>query len=191
MSSQEHMSNLGFRGLGLWLKWRERSTDPEERLRRSGVRPGQTVLDYGCGVGSYAIPAARMVGDEGVVYALDIHPLASEAVEKRARKAGLGNVRTITSGLDTGLPVASVDVALLYDVFHAVNDRDGLVVELCRVLKTGGRVSVLPDHMTTDELVAEFTAGGRFVPDGAPSSAQFETVEFIKAGKVDLEHRGV
>jgi methylase of polypeptide subunit release factors len=46
-------------------------------------------LDFGCGSGSYAIPAAKMVRERGIVYALDIHPLAVKAVEKKAKKLGL------------------------------------------------------------------------------------------------------
>ena len=42
---------------------------PERALCEMGLQKGQTVLDYGCGIGSFSIPAAKMVGDEGVVYA--------------------------------------------------------------------------------------------------------------------------
>lgn len=178
MSSEKLMPNLHFRGMALWLKWRERSADPVRRLRDSGVERGQAVLDYGCGIGSFSIPAAGMVGDEGVVYALDIHPLATAAVEKRAREAGCTNVKTITSDRETGLADESVDVVLLYDVFHSVEDKEGVQTELHRVLKPGGRLSVMPDHMTTEELMAAIGSRGLFAPEGHGR----ETVEFRKRG---------
>jgi len=59
---------------------------PERILREMGIQKGQTVLDYGCGIGSFSIPAAKMVGNDGIVYALDIHPLAIKAVEKKKLK---------------------------------------------------------------------------------------------------------
>ena len=154
MSQNSRMSNMGFRGLALWLKLRESSLDTQKRLEDAGVSPGQVVLDYGCGIGSYAIPAARMVGDGGMVFALDIHPLAIESVKRRVEKEHLTNVKTICSGLDTGLADSSVDTVLLYDVLHSVPDQQALLQELHRVLKPGGRLSILPDHMSGDELLS-------------------------------------
>jgi ubiquinone/menaquinone biosynthesis C-methylase UbiE len=112
-------------------------------LQKSGVRGGQTVLDFGCGSGHFTIAAARMVGDNGKVYALDMHPLAIEAVEKKVAKEGLPNVGTILSDRDTGLPDESVDVVLLYRTFYLVRDKQGLLDELYRVLKPDCILSVV------------------------------------------------
>ncbi len=49
---------------------------PEAELNKLNIQEGQTVLDYGCGVGSFSIPTARLVGEKGKVYALDKQPLA-------------------------------------------------------------------------------------------------------------------
>ena len=162
MSKNGRMSNTAFKGLAVWLKLRERSLGAQQRLADAGVSSGQVVLDYGCGIGSYTIPAAQIVGAEGRVYALDIHSLAIETVERRARKERLTNVRTICSGLDTGLADNSVDTVLLYDVLHSVPDQPALLQELQRVLKPGGRLSILPDHMTGDELLATVKGENQF-----------------------------
>ena len=159
MSRSNGMSNLSFRGLSLFLKARERFANPRQRLEGAGLEPGQAVLDYGCGIGSYAIPAAQIVGEGGVVYALDIHPLAVETVARRAGKENLANIKTIQSGRDTGLPDESLDAILLYDVLHAVPDKGALLRELHRVLKRGGFLSVVPDHMEEDVLL-ELVQGG-------------------------------
>jgi ubiquinone/menaquinone biosynthesis C-methylase UbiE len=119
-------------------------------------------LDYGCGIGSYTLPAARIVGDEGEVYALDIHPLAIQGVERRADSAGLTNIQTILSGLETGLPDGHVDVVLLYDVFHAVEDQETLLRELHRVLRPGGILAVLPDHLSRAQLLGSVCGTGLF-----------------------------
>lgn len=89
---------------------------------------------------------------------MDIHPLAVDAVEKRARKAGLANVWTIRTDRDIGLPDESVDVVLLYDTLHLVADKQALLRELHRVLKPGGFVSA--DHQHTDR--------GEFVATSSP-----------------------
>jgi ubiquinone/menaquinone biosynthesis C-methylase UbiE len=141
---------------------RERSGEPQKQIEALGLRPGQVILDYGSGIGSYSLPAARALGEEGTVYALDIHPLALEMVEKRIKQENLSNVKTILSGLDTGLPDESVDIVLLYDVLHRVNDKGALLRELHRVLKAGGLLSVIPDHMEESEVLRVVQAGRRF-----------------------------
>ncbi len=59
------------------------------------VQEGQTFLDYGCGTGSFAIPAARIVSTRGKVYAVDCFLRQLEIVEKQSRKEGLTNIETI------------------------------------------------------------------------------------------------
>lgn len=162
MSGSNGMSNMSFRGMSLWLKAREWFGNPRQRLEEAGLERGQAVLDYGCGIGSYAIPAAQIVGDGGVVYALDIHPLAVETVARRADKAGLANVETIRSNRDTGLPDESLDAVLLYDVLHSVPDKGALLRELYRVLKPGGSLSVVPDHMEEDVFLETVQGGNLF-----------------------------
>ena len=162
MSKSSWISSLNFRGLALFLRLRERSGEPQKQIESLRLRPGQVVLDYGCGIGSYSLPAARALGEEGTVYALDIHPLALEMVEKRIRQENLSNVRTILSGLDTGFPDESVDVVLLYDVLHHVHDKGALLRELHRVVKAGGLLSVIPDHMEESELLKIVQSARRF-----------------------------
>jgi ubiquinone/menaquinone biosynthesis C-methylase UbiE len=163
MNESKQISSVGFRGMALYLKLRERFEEPRERLAEAGLDRGQVILDYGCGIGSYTFPAARIVGDEGKVYALDIHPLAIKAVGRRAREEELSNITTIQSDRETGLSDESVDVILLYDVLHSVPDKGALLQELHRILKPGGLLSVLPDHMEEEVFLRMMEAGDRFV----------------------------
>ena len=114
---------------------------PEEEVRKLGLKEGQKVLDYGCGIGSYTFPVARLVGERGRVYALDKEPLAIRKVEEKARQEGFHNIETILSDLDTGLPDESVDVILLYGVLPEVEHKERLLRELYRVLKPSGYLS--------------------------------------------------
>jgi ubiquinone/menaquinone biosynthesis C-methylase UbiE len=149
--------------MAAWLRLREQFQDLTKVLVASGLEAGQTVLDYGCGIGSCTLPAAEIVGRTGLVYALDIHPLATETVRKRATKAGLSNIETILSGCDTGLESGSLDVVLLFDVLHAIQDQAQLLKELGRVLRPGGLLVVKPDHMTEEELLATMNLSGPFL----------------------------
>ena len=149
MTQDKPMPNVAFRGMAFALRLMEPFKRSRERLIGAGLEKGQVVLEYGCGIGSYTIPAAQIVGDEGTVYALDIHPLAITTVKRRAAKENLTNIKTILSDRDTGLPDESVDVVLLYDTLHLVGDQQALLEELHRVLKPGGFLSA--DHMHTDK----------------------------------------
>ena len=151
-----------FRMMSIFLRIREPFKKPMERLQKVGLQEGQTVLDYGCGIGSYVIPASKLVGENGMVYALDIHPMAIERVKERAEKNGLSNVHTILSNIDTGLQDSSVDVILLYDVLQIIRNRDGLLQEFHRVLKPSGVVSVDCDHMQPEEVQDVFASTGLF-----------------------------
>ena len=113
-----------------------------ELLKRLGIRRNQTVLDFGCGYGTFTIPVARIVGKYGKVYALDKDGEALSTLMKKAMLAGLTNIeRMETSGIpEVELADATIDGALLFDVFHSyyfpeIEDRKKLLAEIHRVMK--------------------------------------------------------
>jgi ubiquinone/menaquinone biosynthesis C-methylase UbiE len=150
VSERPHTSNLSYRIMASYLRFRERFRKPEEFLRGIGIKENDVVLDHGCGIGSYSLPAARIVGPKGWVYALDIHPMAVERTKKRAEKAGHSNIVTILSGLENGLSDEYVDVVMLIDVFTWIDDKLALLKEFDRVLKPDGRLVILIDHQSPE-----------------------------------------
>jgi ubiquinone/menaquinone biosynthesis C-methylase UbiE len=147
------LSNITFRLMAFFLTLHRRFVDVRKPLKKAGVKEGQIILDFGYGPGHYTIAAAKMVGANGKVYALDIHPLAAQSVEKKARKEGLTNISTILSDRDTGLPDHSIDIALAYDMIHMVKDKQSLMKELHRVLKPNGILSVLVEHIKVEDVL--------------------------------------
>ena len=128
-----------------------------EVLERIGVRRGQVILDFGCGTGTYTIPVARIVGEQGRVYALDKDKEALDELMRKAELAGLRNIeRMETSGkLEIELTNVSIDVVLLFDVFHSyyfpqVDDRKKLLEEIYRIMKPSAFMSVWPKHMESE-----------------------------------------
>ena len=119
-----------------------------------GVRAGQVVLDFGCGSGVYAIPAAKLVGDKGRVYALDINSEFLDKVEQMAKEEGLTNIVRIDASMVMEIPLKNktVDVMLLIDVLHLIKDRETLFKEAYRILKRGGLIVVYPMHVTEKEV---------------------------------------
>lgn len=125
-----------------------------EVLRAIGITSGQTVLDFGCGYGTYSIQAARLVGEQGKVYALDKDRQSLDELLQNARGENLANVERLdTSGeLEINLADESVDMVLLFDVLHEYyfpdsDQRERLLNEFHRILKPDGVLSVYPKHV--------------------------------------------
>ena len=126
----------------------------ERCLRDVGISKGQIVLDFGSGSGNYAIPAARIVWEEGRVYALDKDRRDLDELMQRAESEGLKNVERIEASgeLKIDLEDESVDVVLLYDILHyyyfpRTGDRRKLLHEVYRILKPSALLSVYPTHL--------------------------------------------
>ena len=154
--------DLNFRIMSFAFRIRDIFLPRKNILKEVGIMPGFCVLDYGCGSGSYITAAAELVGGAGRIYALDIHPLAIERARRIASRNHLANVETIQSDCATGLPTDSVDVALLYDVFHNLSDPDSVLEELHRVLTPDGILSFSDHHLKEDEIVSRVTGGRLF-----------------------------
>jgi ubiquinone/menaquinone biosynthesis C-methylase UbiE len=132
--------------------------EPRSRvLQEVQIGPGDHVLDYGCGPGAYIPGIAHRVTESGRVYAVDLHPLAVQRVRELARRRGLANVQAIQSDCQTGLPDESVDVVLLYDIFHMLSEPQAVLAELRRVLKPGGVLSVHDPHVDERAIVGGVT----------------------------------
>ncbi len=156
------MPNFAFTVMSTMLKLRDLLSPRDPVLREANIKPGSRVLDYGCGPGGYVAATAKLVGQSGKVYALDLHPLAIQRVQKLARKEQLANVQTIHSDCQTGLPDNSVDVVLLHDIFHLLDDPQAILAELYRVLKQNGTLSVSDHHMREDAILSGITGGQLF-----------------------------
>ena len=130
----------------------------EEFLRKIGIRRGNVVLDFGCGSGNYTIPAARIVGKEGTVYALDKNKEVLDTLMRRAKSEGLNNIRRINTGGEVKIKLddESVDVVLLYDIFWYFPLSDPrltrLLTEVYRVSRREALISVLPKHVDLEQL---------------------------------------
>lgn len=156
------MSRFLFRLMSLEFRLRDWLWPPENTLSEAGIKPGFYLLDYGCGPGSYSIAAAGMVGESGKVYALDINPIALQRVQKAASRKGIGNIETICSDCATGLANDSVDVVLLYDTFHDLNEPGRVLEELHRILKPDAFLSFSDHHMTENDILDKVTNRGLF-----------------------------
>jgi len=107
------------------------------------LRPGEMVLDAGCGAGFDSFIAARQVGEAGRVISVDMTPAMLDKANAGAREAGITNIE-FHEGLAEALPVddASVDVVISNGVINLCPDKMAVMQEVNRVLKLGGRIQI-------------------------------------------------
>ena len=135
-------------------------------LDRVDIHPGERVLELGPGPGTFTVDAARRVGAEGRVIAVDVQPEMIAQVEARVREAALTNVEThVASAHDLPLDDESMDRAFLITVLPEIPDQARALAELRRVLKPGGVLSVTeefldPDYPFTFETIQRAEAAG-------------------------------
>jgi ubiquinone/menaquinone biosynthesis C-methylase UbiE len=159
-----------------WLIRNER--EREERcslmLTSLGVKPGMTVCDMGCGNGFYTLQLAKMVGEKGRVYAVDIQPEMLKLLQQRADKAGLKNIVPVQGELwDPKLPPGKIDLILLVDVYHEFSHPVQMLAGMRAALAPGGNavlveyrgedpeVPIKPLHkMTKDQIKMEWLPNG-------------------------------
>lgn len=126
-----------------WLERPERDTEEhtEKLVEQLKLKPGQVVADIGAGTGYFSRRIAEKVGPSGQVLAVDIQPEMLELLTNKMAAAGLLNVKPILGTItDPKLPVQSVDLALMVDVYHEFDHPHEMASAIAQSLKPGGRL---------------------------------------------------
>jgi ubiquinone/menaquinone biosynthesis C-methylase UbiE len=136
---------MGVGGAG-WLERPEREDEeaPSKALEALDLKPGMVVADIGAGSGYYTSRIARRIGPSGRVYATDIQQGMIQLLDRRVTAEGLTNVTTILGGMnDPKLPPESIDLALMVDVYHELQEPQLFLQRLKAAFKPGGRLVLL------------------------------------------------
>jgi len=134
----------------MWIK-----KDGEDFLKTIGIKEGQIVLDFGCGEGHYALPAAKLVGEKGKVYAVDKDKQVLDRLMQIIEENNIKNVEVIKKESIIPLENNSLDFILCYDVVHYLKDRKTVYHEFYRVLRPKGIFSLYPKHHKNDHPLSE------------------------------------
>jgi len=129
--------------------------DGEDFLKALGVKEGQIVLDFGCGEGHYSVPASKVTGEKGRIYAVDKDKQALNQLVEVIKKNNIKNIEVIKEESKTTLEDNCADFILCYDVIHYLKDRKVIYHELCRVLRPKGIFSLYPKHHKNDSPLME------------------------------------
>jgi predicted methyltransferase len=149
-----------------------------------GIKRGTRVADIGAGSGWFTVRSARRVGNEGLVYAVEINPKYIGHIKRRAKREKLTNIRTILGKPDDPLlPRTSIDAVLLLKTYHEIAEPVAFLRRLRPALRPGARVGIIDrrgkgdDHGLDADVVVKEAA-----PAGFTLVAQHD---FVKGDSVD------
>ncbi|MDR7435817.1 MAG: methyltransferase domain-containing protein [Armatimonadota bacterium] len=124
-------------------------------VRAAGLRPGEVVIDLGCGGGIDTILAAHAVAPSGKAIGLDMLPEMLEVAARNATEAGVQNVEWLHGEIEAiPLPNESVDVVISNGVVNLSPRKSRVFAEVFRILRPGGRM-VVADIVVDEDLPTE------------------------------------
>ncbi len=136
---------MGWQGAD-WLERSEREQEesPDVAVRLLQIPQGASVADIGAGSGYITLLLAAAVGPTGRVFANDLQPQMIEILRRRLASQNVTNVTLVQGSVDDpNLPPASVDLALMVDVYHELSRPQAMLQKLRIALKPGGRLALL------------------------------------------------
>ncbi len=146
-NEMDRMPDWAFRIMAMMFNIGDLIKSPDSRLEPFNIKEGQTIVDWGCGTGRYLRSASRRVGGKGIVYGVDIHPLAVESARQIMRKNNLKNVTPLlTDGKTVNIPLHTVDLIYALDMFHMVSDPQAFLQLLFSITRPGGSLILEDGH---------------------------------------------
>lgn len=122
--------------------------DPQIVFGKSHLRAGMHVADFGCGrTGHLVFQGARIVGERGIYYAVDIMKDVLENINKRAQMEGLINVHPVWSDIESlggaAIPERSLDMVMIVNVLSKCANKNSVLLEASRLLSDKGRIVIV------------------------------------------------
>lgn len=150
---------------------RHKDIAPEMVLREAGLKSGGSFADIGCGPGFFTLPAAHIVGEKGVVYAIDTEEKMLDRLRERMPPSNVMLIKSTESSFS--VKGSAVDMAFLGYMLHEAEDRPRFLKEVKRIVKDEGSVVIidwkkireekgppLEERLTEDEVVCLLKAAG-------------------------------
>jgi len=183
-----HFPAPAFIGRFLDSRYRRWVQPPGKIIERSRIKQGMTVIDLGCGSGAFTPFVARVVGEHGKVYAVDIQLAMLQQLEHKLAKAENQDIKNIelkqASAYSLPFGDESVDLVYMVTVLPEIPDRGRALREIKRVLKPGGILAVTeflpdPDYPLRSTTIKLCQRGG-FVLDDNLGNLWNYTIRFKK-----------
>lgn len=155
-TQRERIPDAAFVAMSFFIRIRNALFPAYKRIETFGIKEGYTVIDYGCGPGVYVRRASELVGRNGKVYAVDVHKLAIESVNRIIERYNLSNVEAVLArGCSCNLDDHIADVIYALDMFHMVTEPTLFLHELHRLLKRNGYLIIDYGHQSRESAKAK------------------------------------
>jgi ubiquinone/menaquinone biosynthesis C-methylase UbiE len=173
---------------------------PGEAAAALGLMPGMIIADIGAGTGYFSIPFARRIGPLGRVFAVDLQREMLQLLHAKLEAAAERERIELMEGMasETHLPDSSCDLAFLANIWHELDDRESVLAEAARILRTGGRIAILdwrPEasgppgpaagHRVSPTEVESFLTRCRWTVDQSSFFGRYSYIVMAKAPVVD------
>ncbi len=119
---------------------RRKLLPPDAILNQLGIRPGDTIIDFGCGVGYFTIPALELVGENGKVIAIDI---SKKMLDELRKRAGARKNLEIMRSNNTDKAPDNVDFIFLITVLHELEGPEKFLEKCFAKLNENGRLIII------------------------------------------------
>ncbi|SRR6056297_1817094 len=123
---------------------RKNEMPPKETLVKMSLKEGNNLLDIGAGIGYFSIPAAKIVGNKGSIFAVDTSQEMLNELEQRVKNLDINNIEIIKGEkYDSDIADNSVDYIFLSNVLHEVEDKNKLLSNYLKKLKPNGKIGII------------------------------------------------
>ena len=117
---------------------------PEQTLINLHLHKGDIFADIGCGIGYFSIPASKIVGENGKIFAMDILLEMLEDVEGKIKEYNITNIETIlTEENNLKLKDNEVTFAFISNVLHEANEKEFFLTEIKRIISPKGKIAIV------------------------------------------------
>jgi ubiquinone/menaquinone biosynthesis C-methylase UbiE len=178
-----------FHSCNMDLDWREDEENnnviqpPAEVMDRIGVKEGMVIGEFGAGRGRFTVPLAVRVGEAGLVYANEIEGPLLSFIDKRCKRAGLKNVKTILGeGDDPLFPDRSLDMAFSSLVYHEIEKPVIFLKNLLPSLKPGASIVIVDTDPKTN--LESSNAGRNWLKEFEEAGLEIVRTERLKGRDV-------
>lgn len=165
---------IGMLGHGQYAEeeWEERDTwmDVSKIFEMADIEAGSKVADIGCHEGYLAVRLSKRVGEEGLVYAVDVRDDRLDVLKENIKERDLKNIKPILGDYDDPkLPVGILDVVFVMDTYHEIDDYIAVLSHINKALKPGGRILILEKlkehskNKTRDDQMDSHTLSSNYV----------------------------
>ena len=167
---------------------------PDVVVEKLGLQEKEVVADIGAGTGYFAVRIAKRI-PAGVVYAVDIEADMERFVRARADKEGLKNLRAVTANANDPMLPEAVDLVLIVDTVHHIEDRNAYFAKVKTKLKPGGRIVIvdfkkedtpvgppLEMRLGPDDVIADLKKSGLIQTDIDEQTLPYQYILTFRAG---------